>query len=74
MLITKIFKDYRLFEILILGIVSGMPLAIIFTTISVRLKEPGVDIAVIITFGIAKLSYSLKVFILFLKSILVSYD
>ncbi|WP_341794238.1 AmpG family muropeptide MFS transporter [Rickettsia endosymbiont of Rhinocyllus conicus] len=62
MLITRIFKDYRLFEILILGIVSGMPLAVIFTTISVWLKESGVDIAVITTFGIAKLSYSLKVF------------
>ncbi len=62
MLITRIFKDYRLFEILILGIVSGMPLAIIYSTISVWLKESGIDIAVITTFGIAKLSYSLKVF------------
>lgn len=62
MLITKIFKDYRLFEIFILGIVSGMPLAIIFSTLSVWLKESGIDIAVITTFAVAKLSYSLKVF------------
>ncbi|HJD56272.1 MAG TPA: AmpG family muropeptide MFS transporter [Rickettsia endosymbiont of Pyrocoelia pectoralis] len=62
MLITKIFKDYRLFEIFILGIVSGMPLAIIFSTLSVWLKESGIDIAVITTFAVARLSYSLKVF------------
>ncbi|MGX6959809.1 MAG: AmpG family muropeptide MFS transporter [Rickettsia endosymbiont of Pentastiridius leporinus] len=62
MLITKIFKDYRLFEIFILGMVSGMPLAIIFSTLSVWLKESGVDIAVITTFAVARLSYSLKVF------------
>ena len=62
MLITKIFKDYKLFEILILGIVSGMPLAIVFSTLSVWLKESGIDIAVITTFAVARLSYSLKVF------------
>ncbi|BDU60521.1 MFS transporter [Candidatus Rickettsia kotlanii] len=60
--ITKIFKDYRLFEVFILGIVSGMPLVIIFSTLAVWLKESGIDIAVITTFAVARLSYSLKVF------------
>ncbi|GAA5252635.1 hypothetical protein KNCP2_09230 [Candidatus Rickettsia kedanie] len=62
MLMTKIFQDYRLFEIFILGIVSGMPLVIIFSTLSVWLKESGIDIAVITTFAVARLSYSLQVF------------
>lgn len=62
MLISKIFKDYRLLEISILGIISGMPLAIVFSTLSAWLKESGVDIAIITTFAIARLSYSLKVF------------
>lgn len=47
MLLKKIFKDYRLFEILILGVISGMPLAIIFSTLGVWLKESGIDIAVL---------------------------
>ncbi|WP_253308562.1 MULTISPECIES: AmpG family muropeptide MFS transporter [unclassified Rickettsia] len=62
MLLKKIFKDYRLFEILILGVISGMPIAIIFSTLGVWLKESGIDIAVITTFAVARLSYSLKVF------------
>ncbi|MCC8417848.1 MAG: MFS transporter [Rickettsia endosymbiont of Bryobia graminum] len=62
MLISKIFKDYRLFEISILGIVSGMPLAILFSILAAWLKESGIDIAIITTFAVARLSYSLKVF------------
>lgn len=54
MLISKIFKNYRLFEISILGIVSGMPLAILFSTLAAWLKESGVDIAIITTFAVAR--------------------
>lgn len=58
----KIFKDYRLFEIFVLGIVSGMPLPIIFSTLSFWLAEEKIDIAIITTFAIARLPYSLKIF------------
>jgi len=60
--IFKIFKDYRLFEIFALGIISGMPLPIIFSTLSFWLTEENIDIAIITTFAIARLPYSLKIF------------
>ena len=56
----KIFGDYRLFEIFILGIISGMPLAIIGTTIVTWLTESDVTLEIITTFAIARLPYSLK--------------
>lgn len=62
MVLPKILKDYRLFEISILGIVSGMPLAILYTSLIAWLKDYNIDIAVITTFAVARLSYSLKVF------------
>ncbi len=62
MLIPKIFKDYRLFEIFVLGVISGMPLAILYTSLIAWLKDSNVDIAIITTFAVARLSYSLKVF------------
>jgi PAT family beta-lactamase induction signal transducer AmpG len=60
--IFKILKDYRLLEILILGIISGMPLPIIFSTLSFYLTENQIDIAIITSFAIARLPYSLKIF------------
>ncbi len=60
--IIKIFTKYKLFEILILGMISGMPLAIIFSTLSIWLKEASIDIALITTFSVARLPYSLKIF------------
>lgn len=59
--IILIFKNYKLFEIFILGIFSGMPLAIIVITMSAWLTESNVAISVITTFAIARLPYSLKV-------------
>lgn len=58
--IKQILKDYRLLEIFILGIISGMPLAIIYSTLSAWLKESGISLEVITTFAVARLSYSLK--------------
>ncbi|WP_342267481.1 AmpG family muropeptide MFS transporter [Candidatus Tisiphia endosymbiont of Empis tessellata] len=62
MLLLRILKDYRLFEILVLGAISGMPLAILFTSLVAWLKDSNIDIAIITTFAVARLSYSLKVF------------
>lgn len=56
----KIFTDYRQFQIFILGIFSGMPLTIIYSTLATWMKQMGVDIAVITTFAIARVFYSLK--------------
>lgn len=58
----KVFTDYRQFQIFILGILSGMPLAIIYFTLSGWLKDFGIDIAIITSFAIARVFYSLKVF------------
>jgi len=58
--IFKIFKDYRQFEIFILGMLSGMPLAIIFSTLAVWLADYNIPLEVITTFAIARLSYSAK--------------
>lgn len=58
--IFKIFKDYRQFEIFILGMLSGMPLAIIFSTLAVWLADYDIPLEVITTFAIARLSYSAK--------------
>lgn len=57
---VKIFTDYRQFQIFILGIFSGMPLAIIYTTLATWMTVIGVDIAVVTTFAIARVFYSLK--------------
>jgi MFS transporter, PAT family, beta-lactamase induction signal transducer AmpG len=56
----KIFTDYRQFQIFALGILSGMPLTIIYSTLSTWMKTASVDIAVITTFAIARVFYSLK--------------
>jgi PAT family beta-lactamase induction signal transducer AmpG len=60
--LLKILKDYRLFEILILGIISGMPLALLYSTIGAWCKDSGLDIAIITTFVAARLPYSFKPF------------
>lgn len=56
----KIFIDYRQFQIFILGIFSGIPLTIIYSTLATWMKQMGIDIAVITTFAIARVFYSLK--------------
>ena len=50
----KIFTDYRQFQIFILGIFSGMPLAIIYTTLVTWMTSIGIDIAIVTTFAIAR--------------------
>jgi len=56
----KIFTDYRQFQIFILGILSGMPLTIIYSTLATWMNREKVDIAIITTFAIARVFYSLK--------------
>jgi PAT family beta-lactamase induction signal transducer AmpG len=58
--INKIFTDRRQFQIFILGIYSGMPLVVLYVTLFAWLKDAKIDIAIITTFAIARISYSLK--------------
>ena len=58
--IIKVFTDYRQFQIFILGIFSGMPLTIIYSTLSGWMKGANVDLAIITTFAFARIFYSLK--------------
>ncbi len=59
-MITRLFTNYLLFEVLVLGIISGMPFAILYTTLISWLKDSGLEITIITTFAIARLPYSLK--------------
>jgi len=58
--IIKIFTDYRQFQIFILGIFSGMPLTIIYSTLSGWMRGANIDLAIITTFAFARVFYSLK--------------
>ncbi len=58
--ILKIFTDYRQFHIFILGAFSGIPLMIIYSTLSAWLTDEKVDLAVITSFAISRIFYSLK--------------
>ncbi len=60
--IFKLFTDYKQFQIFILGILSGMPLSIIYSTIAGWMKGANIDIAIITSFAAARVFYSLKVF------------
>ncbi len=60
MKIKEIFADYRQLQIFILGIYSGMPLVVIYSTISAWLDDLQVDIAIITSFAIARIFYFLK--------------
>ncbi|MDG1437135.1 MAG: MFS transporter [Rickettsiaceae bacterium] len=56
----KVFTDYKQFQIFLLGILSGMPLIIIYSTLSGWMTDFNVDISVITSFAIARIFYSLK--------------
>ena len=60
--IAKIFTDKKQLNIFILGIYSGMPLSMIYTTIVAWLKVSDVTLEIITSFAIARVFYSLKVF------------
>lgn len=57
---VKIFKDHRQLQIFILGIYSGMPLTIIYSTLSAWMKSDNIDLAIITSFAISRIAYSLK--------------
>ncbi|MFK7974432.1 MAG: MFS transporter [Rickettsiaceae bacterium] len=58
----SILTNYKQFQIFVLGAFSGMPLFIIYATLSGWMKSADVDIAVITSFAAARVFYSLKVF------------
>ena len=56
----KILTDARHFQIFFLGAFSGMPLAILYSTLFAWLKDANIEIKIITTFAIARVFYSLK--------------
>ena len=60
MSVLKIFTDYRHLQIFILAIFSAIPLGILYRVISAWLTEEQIALAVITTFSISKIFYSLK--------------
>ncbi len=58
--ILKIFSDYRHIQIFILSIFSAMPLGILYKAVPAWLSDAQIGIAVITTFSVAKIFYSLK--------------
>ncbi|MBP7190397.1 MAG: MFS transporter [Rickettsiaceae bacterium] len=55
-------KDYRFFQIFVLGILSGMPFSILYTSMIAWMKDCNIELALITSFAVARLPYSLKVF------------
>ncbi|MDA7579125.1 MFS transporter [Alphaproteobacteria bacterium] len=55
-----IYKDIRVIRLLILGFSSGLPILLIFSTLSLWLKSAGVDRSTITLFSWAGLAYSFK--------------
>lgn len=55
-------KDFRFFQIFILGIISGMPFSILYTGLIGWMADYKIDLAILATFAIARSPYSLKVF------------
>ena len=55
-----IYKDIRVIRLLILGFSSGLPLLLIFSTLSLWLKSAGFDRSTITLFSWAGLAYSFK--------------
>jgi len=53
-------KDYRFFQVFILGMVSGMPITLIFSTFGVWLKDFGISIEMITAIAIARMPYAFK--------------
>jgi len=58
--ILSIFTNYALFEIFILGIVSGMPFSILYTSLLVMLRETGFNLGTATGIALALMPYSLK--------------
>lgn len=56
----QIFTDYRYIQIFVLGIFSGMPLMLLYVTLFTWLTEAKIDVAVVTTFALARIFYSLK--------------
>ena len=55
-----IYKDIRVVRLLILGFSSGLPILLIFSTLSLWLKSAGIDRSTITLFSWAGLAYSFK--------------
>ena len=58
--LLSIFTNYALFEIFILGIVSGMPFSILYTSLLLMLRETGFDLSTATGIAFALMPYSLK--------------
>lgn len=55
-------KEFRLFQVFVLGIISGMPFSILYTSIIGWMSDYKIDITVLTSFAIARSPYTLKVF------------
>ena len=55
-----IYKDIRVIRLLFLGFSSGLPILLIFSTLSLWLKSAGIDRSTITLFSWAGLAYSFK--------------
>ncbi len=58
--LIAIFANYALFEIFILGILSGMPFSILYMCLVVMMKDMGVDLAIVTSLALARIPYSIK--------------
>ena len=57
---TKVYLEFRVFLILLLGFSSGLPLLLVYGTLSAWLQDEGVSLTVIGWFSAASSAYALK--------------
>ncbi|MEY3197176.1 MAG: hypothetical protein RLZZ59_544 [Pseudomonadota bacterium] len=58
--LKSIFTNYAFFEIFVLGILSGMPFSVLYTTLLVMLKDIGFNLSTATSIALALMPYSLK--------------
>lgn len=58
--IMAMLTNYALFEIFVMGILSGMPFSILYTQIVLMMKELGVPLAIVTLLAFAKLPFAWK--------------
>ena len=55
-----VYKNPKMIAMLILGLFSGLPFVLVFSTLSFWLSDCGVDVKAVALFSLARLPYSFK--------------
>ena len=56
----SVYKNPKMIAMLVLGLFSGLPLVLVFSTLSFWLSDCGVNVKAIAAFSLVRLPYSFK--------------